>query len=486
MKSSFNPARCIALRAHAVLLTLIVAAALLVEGTAHAAVDTYMFRDSLAPAEGLGNTLVATYNNGAFVNGSFVDTTIDASVCPATPTVRGWSFPQYGGLQTPNNAPLVVGGSYTISMIVKFNPMRPGYSRLIDFSNSTLDTGIYELDGGLSLYPVGTFAPGSFVNNTYSFVTFTRDAATNVVSVFVGTTPAGTYTDTTSLYVPSAQNVIFMMDNTTGAAAISESSPGVITYLKLIDTPVTAAQIPALQAEACSTVVAPTVTGINPSSGPTTGGTSVTITGSRFTGATAVKFGANDATAFTVNSDTQITATSPAGVAGVVDVTVTTASGPSATGANDKFTYVAGVTAPTATTTAATGVTASGATLNGTVTANGASTTVTFGYGLTAAYGSSVAAAQSPLAGSASGASVSAAISGLACNTLFHFHVTANNGTGGTIDGGDAIFTTLACPIIAPPPVQPVPTPSEAGALLLVGLLILSAALWMRRRKSQG
>ncbi|MEO8674285.1 MAG: IPTL-CTERM sorting domain-containing protein [Casimicrobiaceae bacterium] len=345
MKSTFNAAPRIAPRAHAVLLTIIVAVALLAGGATHAAVNTYMFRDSLAPVEGSGNTLVATFNNGAFVNGSFVDTTIDASVCSGTPTVRGWSFPQFGGLRTPNNTPAIVGGSYTISMIVKFNPMISGYSRLIDFSNSTLDTGIYELDGGLSLYPVGTFAPGSFVNNVYSFVTFTRDAATNVVSVFVGITPAGTYTDTTGLYVPSAQNVIFMMDNTTGSAAITESSSGIVTYLKLIDTPVTAAQIPALQAEACSTVVAPTVTGINPPSGPMAGGTSVTITGSKFTGATAVKFGANNATAFTVDSDTQITATSPAGAAGTVDVTITTASGTSAIGANDRFTYL-GVIGP--------------------------------------------------------------------------------------------------------------------------------------------
>src|SRR6476646_452218 len=97
---------------------------------AHAAVDTYLFRNTLAPLEGGGNTLVPTYNGGTFVNGSFVDTTIDASVCPGSPTVRGWSFPQFGGLQTPNNSPAVVGGSYTISMIVKFNPMRSGYSRL--------------------------------------------------------------------------------------------------------------------------------------------------------------------------------------------------------------------------------------------------------------------------------------------------------------------------------------------------------------------
>ncbi|MEO7156659.1 MAG: IPT/TIG domain-containing protein [Vicinamibacterales bacterium] len=348
-------------------------------------------------------------------------------------------------------------------MIVKFNPMKSGYSRLIDFSNSTLDTGIYELDGGLSLYPVGTFAPASFADNQYSFVTFTRDGATNVVSVFVGTTPAGTYTDTGSLYVPSAQNVIYLMDNTTGSANIFESSPGVITYIKLIDTPVTAGQIAALQTEACSTVVAPSVSGINPPSGPTSGGTIVTITGTKLTGATAVSFGANAATSFSVDSDTQITATSPAGIVGVVDVTVTTPSGPSSTGANDKFTYVVAGVAPTAATTAATGITVNGATLNGTVSANGASTTVTFGYGLTAGYGTSIAATQSPLAGSASGAAVSAAISGLSCNTLYHFHVTANNGTGGTIDGGDLTFTTAACPTFA---ITAVANPTGGGTVL--------------------
>ena len=49
----------------------------------------------------------------------------------------------------------------------------------------------------------------------------------------------------------------------------------------------------------------------------------MTITGTNFTGATAVKFGATNAASFTVNSATSITATSPAG-SGTVDVTVTT------------------------------------------------------------------------------------------------------------------------------------------------------------------
>lgn len=82
----------------------------------------------------------------------------------------------------------------------------------------------------------------------------------------------------------------------------------------------------------------PTVTTINPSSGPTTGGTSVTITGTNFTGATAVSIGGTAATSFTVNSATQITATTAQGSAGAASVVVTTPAGSNA--ANTLFTYI--------------------------------------------------------------------------------------------------------------------------------------------------
>ena len=86
-------------------------------------------------------------------------------------------------------------------------------------------------------------------------------------------------------------------------------------------------------------VGAPTVTGISPSSGPASGGTSVTITGTNLTGATSVDFGTGAATSFAVVSDTKITAISPAGIAGTLDVRVTTPAGTSATGSADQFTY---------------------------------------------------------------------------------------------------------------------------------------------------
>ena len=54
----------------------------------------------------------------------------------------------------------------------------------------------------------------------------------------------------------------------------------------------------------CCGLAAPTVTGISPTSGPAAGGTLVTITGTGFTGATAVDFGTTAATNVTVVNDT--------------------------------------------------------------------------------------------------------------------------------------------------------------------------------------
>jgi len=85
--------------------------------------------------------------------------------------------------------------------------------------------------------------------------------------------------------------------------------------------------------------LAPTVTSVSPNSGYPTGGLSVTISGTNFTGATSVTFGGNQANSFTVDNPTTITAVTPAGSAGVVSIVVTSPNG-SGTGAN-LFTYSA-------------------------------------------------------------------------------------------------------------------------------------------------
>ena len=83
---------------------------------------------------------------------------------------------------------------------------------------------------------------------------------------------------------------------------------------------------------------APSVTAVSPNTGPTAGGQTVTISGTNFTGATAVRFGTTVST-FTVNSATTITATSPAHSAGQVNVRVVTPSGTSPMVAADHYTY---------------------------------------------------------------------------------------------------------------------------------------------------
>jgi hypothetical protein len=84
----------------------------------------------------------------------------------------------------------------------------------------------------------------------------------------------------------------------------------------------------------------PTVTSVNPSSGPSTGGTTVTVTGTGFVaGSTTVDFGSSSATDVSVTSPEQLSATSPTGTSAEVNVTVTTPIGTSALGSSDEFSY---------------------------------------------------------------------------------------------------------------------------------------------------
>jgi IPT/TIG domain-containing protein/PASTA domain-containing protein len=85
---------------------------------------------------------------------------------------------------------------------------------------------------------------------------------------------------------------------------------------------------------------APEVTNVTPSFGPVTGGTLVTITGKNFSQASSVKFGSLSAASFTVDSDTEITATAPRSLRpGKVDVAVTTLAGENPNTRFDDYIY---------------------------------------------------------------------------------------------------------------------------------------------------
>jgi len=85
----------------------------------------------------------------------------------------------------------------------------------------------------------------------------------------------------------------------------------------------------------------PVVTGVSPSSGPPAGGTTVTVSGTNLTDATAITFGPDHPATHVQCTTTTCTAVAPPGQVGTVDVQVTTPAGTSAATAADRFSYTA-------------------------------------------------------------------------------------------------------------------------------------------------
>ncbi|MGX9774013.1 IPT/TIG domain-containing protein [Janthinobacterium aestuarii] len=192
----------------------------------------------------------------------------------------------------------------------------------------------------------------------------------------------------------------------------------------------------------------PTITGVTPASGPASGGTAVTITGTGFTGVTALKFGANNGVAVTVVNATTMTATSPAGSAGTVNVTVTAAGGTSATDAANQFTYIP---APTVTSISPTaGPTAGGTSVTITGTGFTGATAVTFG--ATAATGFTVNSATQITATAPSGSGT------------VDVRVTTTGGTSAT--GPADQFSYAAAPTVTS--ISPTAGPATGGGTVTI------------------
>ncbi len=129
----------------------------------------------------------------------------------------------------------------------------------------------------------------------------------------------------------------FTVGSATSITAVAPAGTGVVDVS--VTTPVSTSS--PSSADKFTYLPPPTVTKVKVNKGPASGGTSVTITGTALSGATAVSFGANAASQFTVSSATSITAVSPPGSSGPVDVSVTTASGTSSISSHDVFKYEA-------------------------------------------------------------------------------------------------------------------------------------------------
>ena len=188
--------------------------------------------------------------------------------------------------------------------------------------------------------PTGTASAGSF---TYSNSVADLPPTVTLVSPASGT--AGTTVTVYGTYLTGGSvafgNVAGINPSCSASSCTVTAPPGSGTASVTVKTPygTSPASVNAEFLYQAATVPAPVVTGISPSSGPTTGATVVTITGSNLSGGT-VAFGPTAATKVSCTT-TSCTATSPVGT-GSVNVMVTTTGGTAT--APTQFTYQASTT----------------------------------------------------------------------------------------------------------------------------------------------
>ncbi len=222
--------------------------------------------------------------------------------------------------------------------------------------------------------PNGTSATSSADHFTYNAPAL---PTVTVVSPTSGPTAGGTTVTITGSNLSGATAVDFGIANpgtitadTTGSITVTSPS-GTGTVDITVTTPNGTSAKTSSDHFTYNAPALPTVTVVNPTSGPTAGGTTVTISGSNLSSATAVDFGTANPGTITADTTGSITVTSPSGT-GTVDITVTTPNGTSATSSADHFTYnapalptVTVVTPTSGPTAGGTSVTVSGSNLSG-------------------------------------------------------------------------------------------------------------------------
>ncbi len=244
------------------------------------------------------------------------------------------------------------GGSTTDTTADNYTYVTPG----------TTPTRYEQIDGHLAY--VGNWAPystGSASGSSYGRANATDSSVT---IYFTGTrldwiAMKGTTTGIADVYLDSVKVATINLANPAGALyKVNVWSTGTIANsahnVRIVRNTGSAAgkyiTIDAVDVVGTLTSAPPTITSLSPTSGSTAGGTSVVIRGTGFTditGAAAVTFGGVNATSYTVNSATQITAVAPAHAAETVQVRVTTGGGSTADTTADNYTYVTPGTTPT-------------------------------------------------------------------------------------------------------------------------------------------
>ena len=266
-------------------------------------------------------------------------------VVPTPPTVTEVS-PNAGTTQGGTQV-IITGSNLSGATTVMFGGTAAASFTVSPPTQNTQITAVSPAESAGTVNISVTTAGGTSAISAADQFTFTANPPTvTAVSPNVGPIIGGTQVVVTGSNMSGATAVMF---GSTAATSFSLNSATQITAVSpaqgagTVNVTVTAAggTSATSTADQFTFYAAPTVTGISPNSGGTVGGTQVVINGSNLGGATAVKFGGAAAASFAVNSATQITAVSPAESAGMVNITVTTPGGTSASSAADQFAFYA-------------------------------------------------------------------------------------------------------------------------------------------------
>ncbi|MBE7520269.1 MAG: IPT/TIG domain-containing protein [Thermoflexaceae bacterium] len=272
-------------------------------------------------AENAGSVLV-TVNR---INGSTGTASVSYATSPGT-AIPGSDYTSTSGTLTFLNGETVKTFSVTI------------IDDAISEVSETVSLALSGPTGGASLTAPSTATVTILDNETAIPVITSLTPATGPTGGTTYVTISGAnFTGTTSVTFGGTDAPFYTVVNSTTIAVYTPAHAAGVVEVRVTNAAGTSANAGTAD-DFTYTGTGPVVSAISPTSGPTTGGTTVTITGSGFTGATSVTFGGTAAT-FTVNNSTSITATSPAHSSGTVDVIVTTPAGSSPNTSADNFTY---------------------------------------------------------------------------------------------------------------------------------------------------
>jgi hypothetical protein len=219
----------------------------------------------------------------------------------------------------------------------------------------------------------------TFTNTTFINVTLTPPTFTSITPDS-GTTAGGTAVTITGTNFVSGASLGVTIGGSPATSVVYGSSTSITAVMPAGTAGATWVNITngnggfVNTSGAYTYVTPPMITLISPSSGPTTAGTLVNITGTNLVGATSVSFGPNLAT---INADTATTInmTAPSGSAGLVTVTVTTPNGTDMI----SYTYVTPLTFTSITPNSGTTAGGTAVTIVGTGFVTGSSLAVTIG-----------------------------------------------------------------------------------------------------------